>query len=224
MDTDDPGEQRTPYLSRRMMLASATGLTPVAASLWGLRADADPGEVGRWSAPFDLGGAAIHATLLHTDDVLIFQYVEHRPTIDHTSWIATWNWRTRRTTRVPLRYDRDLFCAGHSVLPDGRLANRRVFATYVGRDKTIPATDQPVANPDGLAIDEEGRVYALTEAGIEVISPAGRHLGVIPTWCITRRCQNLTFGGADKKTLYVAGGGTLLRIPMIARGFAGRIK
>ena len=67
------------------------------------------------------------------------------------------------------------------VLPDGRLANRRVFATYVGRDKTIPATDPPVANPDGLAIDEEGRVYALTEAGIEVISPAGRHLGVIPT-------------------------------------------
>ena len=62
------------------------------------------------------------------------------------------------------------------------------------------------------------------ECPLEVIGPAGQHLGVIPTWCITRRCQNLTFGGADKKTLYVAGGGTLLRIPMIARGFAGRIK
>jgi len=110
------------------------------------------------------------------------------------------------------------------VLPDGRLANRRVFATYVGRDKTLPATDPPVANPDGLAIDEEGRVYALTEAGIEVISPAGQHLGVIPTWCITRRCQNLTFGGADKRTLYVAGGGTLLRIPMLVRGFGDRVK
>ena len=121
MDTDDPGQQQTPLLSRRMMLTSATALTPVAASLWGLRAEADPGKVGRWSAPFPLGGMAIHATLLHTDDVLIFQYVEHRPTIDHTSWIATWNWRTRMTTRVRLPYDRDLFCAGHSVLPDGRL-------------------------------------------------------------------------------------------------------
>jgi gluconolactonase len=110
------------------------------------------------------------------------------------------------------------------VLPDGRLANRRVFATYVGRDRTIRATDPPVANPDGLAIDDEGRVYALTEAGIEVVSASGQHLGVIPVWCITRRCQNLTFGGPDKRTLYVAGGGTLLRIPMLARGFRGRVK
>jgi gluconolactonase len=78
------------------------------------------------------------------------------------------------------------------VLPDGRLANRRVFATYVGRDKTIPATDPPVANPDGLAIDEEGRVYALTEAGIEVISPAGRHLvhhAPVPEPDVRRRGQ-----------------------------------
>lgn len=78
MDADDPEERQAPYLSRRMMLASATGLAPVAAGLWGLRAEADPGKVGRWSAPFPLGGMAIHATLLHTDDVLIFQYVEHR--------------------------------------------------------------------------------------------------------------------------------------------------
>lgn len=110
------------------------------------------------------------------------------------------------------------------VLPDGRLANRRVFATYVGRDRSIPANEPPVSNADGLAIDEEGRVYALTEAGIEVVSSNGQHLGVIPVWCITRRCQNLTFGGPEKKTLYVAGGGTLVRIPMRARGFGGRAK
>ena len=110
------------------------------------------------------------------------------------------------------------------VQPDGRLANRRVFATYVGRDRSIPATDPPVSNADGLAIDEEGRVYALTEAGIEVVSGAGHHLGIIPVWCITRRCQNLTFGGPEKRTLYVAGGGTLVRIPMQARGFGERVK
>lgn len=110
------------------------------------------------------------------------------------------------------------------VLPDGRLANRRVFATYVGRDRSIPATEPPISNADGLAVDDEGRVYALTEAGIEVVSSTGRHLGVIPVWCITRRCQNLTFGGPEKKTLYVAGGGTLVRIPMLARGFLGRVK
>ena len=110
------------------------------------------------------------------------------------------------------------------VLPDGRLANRRVFATYVGRDRSLAATEPPVSNADGLAIDDEGRVYALTEAGIEVITASGHHLGVIPVWCITRRCQNLTFGGPEKKILYVAGGGTLVRIPMLARGFGGRAK
>jgi gluconolactonase len=110
------------------------------------------------------------------------------------------------------------------VLPDGRLANRRVFATWVGRDRSIPAADPPVSNADGLVVDDDGRVYALTEAGIEVVSSNGEHLGVIPVWCITRRCQNLAFGGPEKRTLYVAGGGTLLRIPMLARGFGGRAK
>jgi len=110
------------------------------------------------------------------------------------------------------------------IRPDGRLTNRRVFATYVGRDQTIAPTAPPRSNADGLTIDAEGRLYALTEAGIEVVSPTGQPLGVIPVWCITRRCQNLSFGGPDKRTLYVAGGGTLLRIPMRARGFAGRVK
>ena len=110
------------------------------------------------------------------------------------------------------------------VLPDGRLANRRVFITYVGRDRAIPASDPPVSNADGLVLDDEDRLYALTEAGIEVASPEGRHLGVIPVWCITRRCQNLSFGGPEKQTLYVAGGGTLLRIQTLARGVSGRAK
>ena len=110
------------------------------------------------------------------------------------------------------------------ILPDGRLTNRRVFATYVGRDKTISPEAEPISNADGLVIDEEGRLYALTEAGIEVVSSTGEHLGVIPVWCITRRCQDLTFGGPEKQTLYIAGGGTLLRMPMLARGFTGRAK
>jgi gluconolactonase len=109
------------------------------------------------------------------------------------------------------------------VQPDGRLANRRIFATYAGR--TTASTPQvPVSAADGLTTDDQGRLYALTEAGIEVVSPEGRALGIIPVWCITRRCQNLGFGGPDKRTLYIAGGGTLIRIPMLARGYAGRVK
>ncbi len=110
------------------------------------------------------------------------------------------------------------------VQPDGRLANRRVFASYVGRDQTLAPGAAPRSNADGLVTDDDGRLYALTELGIEVLGPTGQHLGVIPLWCITRRCQNLGFGGPDKHMLYVAGGGTLLRIPMLARGFHGRAK
>ena len=110
------------------------------------------------------------------------------------------------------------------VQADGRLANRRVFATYTGRDVSLPATAAPVSRADGLVTDDDGRLYALTDSGIEVLSPTGQHLGAIPVWCITRRCQNLGFGGPDKRTLYVAGGGTLLRISMLARGYQGRAK
>jgi gluconolactonase len=110
------------------------------------------------------------------------------------------------------------------VQADGRLANRRVFATYTGRDMSLPPGAPPVSRADGLTTDDDGRLYALTDSGIEVLSPTGAHLGAIPVWCITRRCQNLSFGGPDKRTLYVAGGGTLLRIQMRARGFMGRAK
>ena len=109
------------------------------------------------------------------------------------------------------------------IQPDGSLANQRIFTTYAGR--TTASTDAvPVSAADGLTIDDEGRLYALTEAGIEVVAANGNAIGIIPVWCITRRCQNLSFGGPDKKTLYIAGGGTLLRIPMLARGFGGRVK
>ena len=110
------------------------------------------------------------------------------------------------------------------VQADGRLANRRVFATYTGRDVSQPPGAPPISRADGLVTDDDGRLYALTDSGIEVLSPTGQHLGAIPVWCITRRCQNLGFGGPDKRTLYVAGGGTLLRIPMLSRGFLGRAK
>jgi sugar lactone lactonase YvrE len=112
------------------------------------------------------------------------------------------------------------------VLPDGRLSNRRVFATHVGRTPPLGATEGVASGADDLVIDSEGRVYSITAAGIEVFSEAGKPLGVIPAVCTAAggRCQALAFGGADKKTLYVAGAGTLLRIRMVAQGFTGRAK
>ena len=112
------------------------------------------------------------------------------------------------------------------VLPDGRLSNRRVFATYAGRTPPLGAADGIASGADDLVIDNDGRVYAITAAGIEVLTEAGQPLGIIPVTCTPTggRCQALAFGGPDKRTLYVAGNGTLLRIQMLARGFTGRAK
>jgi hypothetical protein len=84
-------------------------------------AAADPAVVGSWAAPFNMGGVAIHATLTRVDDVLFYQYVEGSPTVDHTSYVATWNYRTGATAEAGLPYDRDVFCASQGVLPDGRV-------------------------------------------------------------------------------------------------------
>ncbi len=112
------------------------------------------------------------------------------------------------------------------VLPNGTLSNRRVFATYQGRTLPLGATEGAASGADDLVIDNEGRVYAITAAGIEVLNEAGQPLGIIPAKCSPEggRCQALAFGGTDKRTLYVAGAGTLLRIQMVAQGFTGRAK
>ncbi len=112
------------------------------------------------------------------------------------------------------------------VRPDGRLENRRAFATYVGRTPPLGATAGVASGADDLVIDGEGRVYSITAAGIEVLSRAGRPLGIIPAFCTPEgaRCQALAFGDADKRTLYVAGAGTLLKYQMLAQGYTFRAK
>ena len=77
---------------------------------------------------------------------------------------------------------------------------------------------------DGMTIDNEGRLYVATGAGIEVLSPQGRHVGTIPVRCPPGDCQNVAFSGPRKKTLYVGGAGSLYRVALLAQGFAGRAK
>lgn len=53
---------------------------------------------------------------------------------------------------------------------------------------------------DGFAVDCAGNVYGAASNGVEVFSPDGQALGVVPTG----ESYNPTFGGPDRKTLYVA--------------------
>jgi gluconolactonase len=100
------------------------------------------------------------------------------------------------------------------VQPDGKLTNRRNFGKYMGL-KT------PESHADGIAVDSQGRVYVGIEPGVQVFSPKGESLGLIPT---SQRPQNLAFAGPDKKTLYLTGRSALFSVQMLAQGYSGRPK
>lgn len=110
------------------------------------------------------------------------------------------------------------------IQPDGLVRNRRAFGTLTGRSTRDNGLGGFPTFADGMTIDNDGRLYVATGGGIEVLSAGGRHLGTIPVRCPPADCQNLAFSGPDKRTLYIGGAGSLYRVEMIARGFAGRAK
>lgn len=105
------------------------------------------------------------------------------------------------------------------VQADGSLTNQRDFAEYDGVTRNANGT--VASGADGLAIDAEGRLYVATTVGVQVFSEAGARLGTIP---VSRAPQNIAFAGPDKQTLYIVGRGAAYKVPMLARGFAGRAK
>ncbi|HVZ61411.1 MAG TPA: SMP-30/gluconolactonase/LRE family protein [Terriglobales bacterium] len=104
------------------------------------------------------------------------------------------------------------------VQPDGSATNQRKFGKLEGMRQTERG---PSSGADGIAIDSQGRLYVASNAGVEVLSPTGDHLGTIP---VPMRVQNLAFAGKNKKTLYIVGNGTVCKVQMKAQGFKGRNK
>ena len=101
---------------------------------------------------------------------------------------------------------------------------KRIYAYPIGDDGGIdnskvriffdPATDNQ-SDPDGMTIDSEGNLYCAMRGGIWCVSPQGKTLGFVP---IPEFVSNLTFGGADLKTLYLTTGGKLYSLQMTAHG------
>jgi len=116
------------------------------------------------------------------------------------------------------------------VQKDGSAKNPHEFAKLDGG-----------VNGDGMAIDQEGRIYDATSPGVQVFSREGQFLGLIPT---PRISISVAFSGPGKKVLYAACTGALgpdgkeittregtrntamsiYRIQMEASGFKGRAK
>jgi gluconolactonase len=117
------------------------------------------------------------------------------------------------------------------VKPDGTLANRRNFAKY--KSVTQKDSKDPLLaednGADGLAVDNDGRVYVATNVGVEVFSPKGDMLGIIPAiWggdiFMLKKPQNLAFSGPGKKTLYMVGAGAVFKVQTLTQGVNKRAK
>ena len=128
--------------------------------------------------------------------------------------------------------DKDgLYLLAYDVAADGSLSNRRNFARYqslrvAGHQDPLLAEDN---GADGMTVDSDGRVYVATNAGVEVFSPGGDHLGTIPAvWggeqFMLRKPQNVAFAGPGRKTLYIVGAGAVFKVQTLAQGVQNRAK
>lgn len=68
---------------------------------------------------------------------------------------------------------------------------------------------------DGVTIDTKGNLYITSQLGLQVVTPAGKLLGIIP---FPEQPANVTFGGNDRKTLYVTARTSIYTVKMEAQG------
>ncbi|MGD0912414.1 MAG: SMP-30/gluconolactonase/LRE family protein [Terracidiphilus sp.] len=95
----------------------------------------------------------------------------------------------------------------YTVKPDGTLKDPKLFYDA--------SNDPRGGGPDGMKVDVEGNVYSAGPAGVWIFSPDGKP---IATLLIPERVGNLAFGGADRKTLYIAASSSIYRVRLNVPG------
>lgn len=89
----------------------------------------------------------------------------------------------------------------------------------IGKGKVFCSLKQPEGKKgtggDGLTIDTKGNLYITSGLGLQVFDPAGKLLGIIS---LPEQPANVTFGGADFKTLYVTARKSLYTVRTDATG------
>ena len=86
-----------------------------------------------------------------------------------------------------------------------------------GRDLVRFAPGEGV--PDGLRVDEDGRIWTSAAVGVFVHEPDGTRIGVIP---VPETVANLCFGGDDGRDLFVTATTSVHRIRTTTRDAARR--
>lgn len=95
------------------------------------------------------------------------------------------------------------------VKNDGTLGEGRVFFDATDAVGELPGLT------DGMAVAENGHIFATGPGGVYVLNPDGQLLGRISTG---ERTANCTFGGADGSMLYLAADMYICRIQTSTRG------
>ncbi len=124
----------------------------------------------------------------------------------------------------------DAWANGLAISPDQKV----LYATYSEED-ILRAFDIVAPNhligpriiahtgrlPDGLCVDHKGNIYVGTAAGVEVYTPKGKPLGVLPLpgVSVKDRVTKCVFGGTDGRTLYVLFPNKLFRVPAKISGW-----
>jgi gluconolactonase len=103
----------------------------------------------------------------------------------------------------------------------GDVGNRTIAKYTLAADGTVMmstaamfVTQTMHDTVDGMCVDCAGNVYAGTSGGVEVYSPQGTYIGLIPT----DYSSNCTFGGADRKTMYVTSRSVLKSVTLNVPG------
>jgi len=115
---------------------------------------------------------------------------------------------------------------GIALSPNGKIlyvanTDERIIRVYDldGKGKAsnerVLIADMP-GGPDGLKTDSKGNLYVASR-GIQIYSPAGKHLGVIE---VPGGARNCAFGDRDFKTLYITGRTSLFRVRLNVKGSA----
>lgn len=98
----------------------------------------------------------------------------------------------------------------YPVESPGKIGKGKVFCTLKG-----------IGGGDGLTIDTKGNLYITSGLGLQVFDPSGKPLGIIT---LPEVPANVTFGGADFKTLYVTARTSLYTVRTEATGHLFALK
>ena len=99
----------------------------------------------------------------------------------------------------------------YELLADGTVKNGKLFYDF-----TAVKGEDAI---DGIKIDTAGNVYVSAPGGLHILSPEGRHLGVIVT---PQHVHNMAWGDDDGKSLYLCARTGLYRIRLNIPGVRPR--